>query len=222
VAAGCALTGRSAAGATTSGNPLIGDCLALAGALLDTFYYVGAKRIRMLLPLPFFFFCLFAMGAVLLSLGLSLCGQAEWSTDAEHGIFGWLDSQWLWLQLVIFVVGEVGATINFVVVLRYVDALVVTVFLLMQPAAASLLEVLTIGLSAIPSAANLTASTAMLGGVGLLVYTSQTAREEIQSDAVLTKVERRGGDPMSPSAESPGTSPVFEEGDGKRRDAAWR
>jgi drug/metabolite transporter (DMT)-like permease len=38
---------------------MVGDALALLAALLDTFYYIGAKRLRLRLPLPIFFCALF-------------------------------------------------------------------------------------------------------------------------------------------------------------------
>jgi len=172
------------------GVALLGDSLALLAALCDTAYYVGAKRLRMELPLLLFFWLLFASGALVLALLLLACGQAELSADGGAGIFGWLHPSRLPMQLALFAVGDAGGTINFVAVLQYFDPLVVTVFLLMQPVAATAYEVFSRGADALPGPAKSIGSLMVLCGVLVLVVSSSGEKtEHVEASEVLTELE---------------------------------
>lgn len=143
-------------------RPLLGDALAVAGALLTAFYLLVGRRLRPRLSLWSYVVPVYAVAAVLTGLYLAVSGTPAMGF-----------SPLTWACFAGLAVGPMlmGHT-SFNWALEHVRAYVVSVVLLLEPLGATLLAVALLGAGEVPG------WTTVAGGVGVLlgVWLSLRAR----------------------------------------------
>ena len=117
-------------------DPVLGDLVALLGAMGGVVYILLAKQLRPCIDLVVFMFCLVSIGAFCVFLVLCVSGT-EWSFSSHpnHGLYGWITPVPNRLPVELFLViicNGLGAT-GYIAVMKYFDPLVVSVVMLMEP-----------------------------------------------------------------------------------------
>jgi drug/metabolite transporter (DMT)-like permease len=139
-------------------DSLLGDLLALAGALFATGYFLAGRRLRVKLSLLPYIFVVYGTAAVLVDL-LALLQPAQ--------LFAFAPSGYLWLILLALVPQLVGhSTFNWA--LRHASATLATVPVLGEPVGATLLAALILG--QIPGPLTLAGGLLVLAGIFLVTY----------------------------------------------------
>lgn len=153
--AGAAMVGWGDIGGGT--RPLLGDGLALGGALLTALYFVVGRRLRPRLGLWSYVVPVYAVAAGLTGLFLWLRGTP---------VLGW--SALTWGCFAGLAIGPMlmGHT-SFNWALEHVRAYVVSVVLLLEPIGATLLAVAILGGEEVPGWTTVAGGTAVLAGVWL-------------------------------------------------------
>lgn len=147
------------------GRAVLGDLLALGGALGGAMYVLAGRRLRRDVPLLVYVGIVYAIAAVLLGGTMLLAGSP---------FAGFEPRVWLLLGLMALVPHLVGHTIvNYL--LAHLEAVVVAVALLAEPVAASLLALAI--LREVPLPTNVLGGAIVLAGV----YLAVTSRQEVTS-----------------------------------------
>eukprot|EP00965_Chrysotila_dentata_P015815 523630-Pleurochrysis_carterae.AAC.2 len=172
-----ALLGADEAASPSLGCMLLGDLLALLTAACDAAYYTFAKDVRNQLPLSVFFLALFLTGAIGLAVLSVLVGEVSFLA-APSQLTLWMNVHTNHFTLTLLTaLAEMGAMCNFVYVLTYVQPLIVTVVVLVQPVVATVQGV-ALGSLPVPSTPSIVASLALLSGVGMVAAGSTDSVEE--------------------------------------------
>ena len=147
-------------------RPLLGDGLALSGALLAALYFVAGRRLRPRLGLWSYVVPVYAVAAGLTGLFLAVRGTP---------FLGW--SPLTWGCLAGLAVGPMlmGHT-SFNWALEHVRAYVVSVVLLLEPIGATLLAVIVLGAEEAPGWTTVAGGSAVLLGVWLSLHARSRAR----------------------------------------------
>lgn len=147
-------------------RPLLGDALALAGALLTALYFVVGRRLRPRLSLWSYVVPVYAVAALVTGSYLWVTGEA---------VTGWSLSTWG-----CFVALAVGPMLmghtSFNWALEHVRAYVVSVVLLLEPIGATLLAVAVLGGEEVPGWTTVAGGAAVLLGVWLSLRARSRAR----------------------------------------------
>lgn len=146
------------------GPSTLGDMIALTGAFAGVAYLMSAKRVRPTLGVFVFMWALVTTVAVLVLVVLlwnrEALGILVSSTDATHGLFGWLHH--LGIEAYVVLVGSFAGTMGFVTALKYFDPLVVSVTMLTEPIVATIIGI-AIGVDQVPGPLT------FLGGLAVVV-----------------------------------------------------
>jgi drug/metabolite transporter (DMT)-like permease len=156
--AGAASGGAAAAGAPRAGAmPLLGESLALLGAVTVGLYYLAGRSLRQRLSLwPY----------VGLVYGACLVALAAMAWVNATPLWPFAAREWLLFAAIALGPMLIGHT-GFNWSLRYVPAYVVSLALLAEPVGASLLAWLLPGIGEVPSGAVLVGGAAVLVGLGV-------------------------------------------------------
>lgn len=157
-----AVTGAAAVGwgdLAGGPDPLLGDLLALSGAVLTALYFVLGRRLRGRLGLWSYVVPVYAVAAV--AAGLFVAGSG--------GPFaGWGLPTWGFLAAMALGPMLMGHT-SFNWALEHVRAYVVSVVVLLEPVGATLLAVLVLGRGEVPGPVTVAGGAAVLAGVWLSI-----------------------------------------------------
>lgn len=170
------------------GPSTLGDMVAFAGAFAGVGYLLSAKRVRPHMGVFVFMWALVTTVAVLVLLVLLWDGSTAphiraMSTDATHGLFGWVHH--LGIEAYVVLVGSFAGTMGFVTSLRYFDPLVVSVTMLTEPVVATIIGI-SIGVDELPGPLTFLGGAAVLTGCSLvLLATHKTCTRVDVSDALV-------------------------------------
>lgn len=183
----CAAELRAPSDATQARNPLVGVIVGAVGGVGGALYVSAAKRAKAVPPTRLLLFA--NAGAVLFTF-LIVLGQSRDSVrkplDPEHGIFGWsargnrADS--IFLSLVVDGVGILGVLLA----LRFVDPLVVTVSLQLEPIMAAVVDAV-VGVGTLSSMSRTTyiGSSIVLTSCAIVVSTNAKSKDDIDASEAL-------------------------------------
>ena len=130
--AGGVVIGVSDAGDTTASNPLLGDLLALAGALMAASYILIGRRLRKKMTLVSYTFLVYGTAAVMLVIFMLAGGYSP---------FGYPAVTYLWFVLLALIPQLLGhSSINWA--LGYLSAASVSTILLGEPIGSTILAVI--------------------------------------------------------------------------------
>lgn len=163
-------------------RPVLGDALALSGALLAALYFVVGRRLRPRLSLWSYVVPVYAVAALVTGLYLWIAGEA---------ILGW--SLPTWACFAALAVGPMlmGHT-SFNWALGHVRAYVVSVVLLLEPIGATLLAVVVLGGEEVPGWTTAAGGAGVLLGVWLSLRARSRARRVGAGDPVGRVVDPAG------------------------------
>lgn len=157
---GSSIVGLNAFGSGTA--PLLGDALALAGAICAAGYMLIGRTLRPRLSLLTYIFVVYGMAAIVLLLIALLNRQPL--LGFEPRVYGWF----LYLALGPQLIGH--SSLNWA--LRYLSAAYVTVAMLSEPVGSSLLAFLL--LREAPTAYEIVGGVLILGGIALASRAERT------------------------------------------------
>ena len=126
---GGVIVGLSDSGESAASNPLLGDALALAGAVMGASYVILGRRLRSRMSLVSYTFMVYGMAAVLLVALMLAAGQTP---------FGYPTQAYLWFALLALVPQLLGHS-SFNWALRYLSAAYVSTVLLGEPVGSTIL-----------------------------------------------------------------------------------
>lgn len=162
-------------------DPLLGDALAVAGAVLTALYFVVGRRLRSRLGVWSYVVPVYAVAAL-------VTGAASLATGAP--LAGWDAPTWGYLAALAVGPMLLGHT-SFNWALEHVRAYVVSVVILLEPLGATLLAVLVLGGGEIPSWPTVAGGSGVLAGVWLSLRARRRRRDELGRAAGAT--DRSGG-----------------------------
>lgn len=169
----------------------LGDMIAFAGAFAGVAYLMSAKQVRHTMDVFVFMWMLVTTVAVLVLLVLlwdhEALGSSNFlSTDATHGLFGWVHH--IGIEAYVVLVGSFAGTMGFVTSLKYFDPLVVSVTMLTEPVVATVIGI-CIGVDELPGLLTFLGGCAVLTGCALVILASHktSARVDV-SDALVVPV----------------------------------
>lgn len=172
----------------------LGDMIAFAGAFAGVAYLMSAKRVRPTMDVFVFMWTLVTAVAVLVLVVLvlsdheTLGGSHEsfLSTDATHGLFGWVHH--VGIEVYVVLVGSFAGTMGFVTSLKYFDPLVVSVTMLTEPVVATAIGI-CIGVDELPGPLTFLGGCAVLTGCALVMLASHktSARVDVSDALVVPK-----------------------------------
>jgi len=158
-------------------RPILGDGLALAGALMAAGYFLLGRRLRPTLSLRAYVFLSYGMAALLLMLSLPAAGLK---------VAGYLPSAYLWILLLAMIPQLLGHT-SFNWALRYLSAGFVTIAVLGEPIGATLLAYLF--LDETPGALKLAGAALILAGI---LVASRAEWQSLRSEETDEASPRKG------------------------------
>ncbi|KAG9402445.1 hypothetical protein AC1031_007058 [Aphanomyces cochlioides] len=171
---------------SATGPSLKGDFVAFLGAIGAAIYLTNAKAVRSQPGMNFMVFMWLHMCsvAVILLLILLLLGETiTLSADPMIGLFGWLDSTRLPLELYLVGVCDFVGGMGYIRVLKYFEPIVVSIVMLMEPVLASLLGI-AVGVSNMPGIMTLVGSFVVIIGTAMVIKSSTKRRPEPIIDIV--------------------------------------
>jgi drug/metabolite transporter (DMT)-like permease len=130
--AGGIIVGLSDSGESIARNPLLGDALALAGAMMGAGYIILGRQLRKQMSLLSYTFVVYGMAAVVLVVCMLAAGQAP---------FGYPAQTYLWFALLALVPQLLGHS-SFNWALRYLSAAYVSTVLLGEPVGSTILALI--------------------------------------------------------------------------------
>lgn len=183
----CAAELNAASNATQTKNPLVGVIIGAVGGLGGALYVSAAKRAKAVPPTRLLLFA--NAGAVLFTF-LIVLGQSRDSVrkpvDREQGIFGWMAAgnrtKSIFLSLIVDGVGILGVLLA----LRFVDPLVVTVSLQLEPIMAAIVDSF-VGVGTLSSMSRTTyiGSSIVLTSCAIVVTTNAKSKDDIDATEAL-------------------------------------
>lgn len=142
------------------GRAIVGDALALAGALFVSVYYVIGRRLRPQMDLWWYIFLVYGMAALVLVLAMGVLPGVP--------LTGFPRRDWLIFAALAAGPMMLGHTaVNYA--LRYVRAYVANIALLMEPIGATLIAWLLPGIAEVPGPQTLAGGALILGGIAITV-----------------------------------------------------
>lgn len=161
---------------------LLGDLVAALGSVFGAVYFVCAKETRPTLNISIFAVICHAINLPLCIaftyLDASLYPQSPWPTwdrDPSSGMFGWMTAQQLPSEAIISLVSTIMGTTGYVLVMRYVQPLAISVVTLLEPVIATAIGIAA-GIDTFPGGLTI------FGAITLLVGTIMVLRCERGSE----------------------------------------
>lgn len=145
---------------------LIGDALALAGALFVSIYYVIGRRLRAQIELWWYIFIIYGIAAGVLTLATIIAPGASLTGHAQRD---WL--VFLALAAGPMMLGHTG--VNYA--LRYVRAYIANLAVLCEPIGATLLAWLLPAIAEVPGPQTIIGGAMILGGIAVTVRSPRRA-----------------------------------------------
>lgn len=172
---GSAIIGFSDSGGGSGANPLLGDVLALLGAVTVSGYFLVGRNLRNHLSLLPYIWLVYSAAAVIMLIAMTLAGYSLWGLDGR-----------VYLLLLGLALGPqlLGHT-AFNWAIKYLSATIVTVAILGEPIASALLAIFLLNQPV--------QALQIVGGAVLLL-----------GIAVATLAERRAQQPVAQIAEAEG------------------
>lgn len=142
------------------GRAIVGDGLALAGALFVSVYYVIGRRLRPQMDLWWYIFVIYGLAAVVLVAGIGLLPGVP--------LTGFPQRDWLIFTALAAGPMMLGHTaVNYA--LRYVRAYIANIALLMEPIGATLIAWLLPAIAEVPGPQTVLGGALILGGLAVTV-----------------------------------------------------
>ena len=142
------------------GRAIVGDALALTGALFVSVYYVVGRRLRPQMDLWWYIFLVYGMAAVVLVLAIGMVPGVP--------LTGFPRRDWLIFAALAAGPMMLGHTaVNYA--LRYVRAYVANIALLMEPIGATLIAWLLPAIAEVPGPQTVVGGALILGGIAITV-----------------------------------------------------
>ncbi len=148
-------------------DPLLGDLLAVAGALLTALYFVVGRRLRSRLGVWSYVVPVYAVAALVAGASAAAAGLP---------LSGWDPPTWGYLAALAVGPMLLGHT-SFNWALEHVRAYVVSVVILLEPLGATLLAMLVLGSGEVPGDSTVVGGAAVLAGVWLSLRARRRAAE---------------------------------------------
>ena len=150
---GGGIVGLSDSGESAASNPLLGDALALVGAVMGASYVILGRRLRSRMSLVSYTFMVYGMAAVVLVALMLAAGQTP---------FGYPAQAYLWFALLALVPQLLGHS-SFNWALRYLSAAYVSTLLLGEPVGSTILALVL--LNETPGLLKLAGAVLILAGI---------------------------------------------------------
>jgi drug/metabolite transporter (DMT)-like permease len=122
---------------------LLGDSLALLGAVTVVGYIVCGRILRAWMPIFLYAFPVTLVGAILL-LPASMLVETDFST---YGVFGWVDGAFFWWFLALALIAGLLGHTGLNTCLKYVSPLVISACVTLEPVIGSLIGFVVFGTS---------------------------------------------------------------------------
>lgn len=172
---------------TSSANPLIGVIIGALGGFGGAIYFKAAKHAKGVTPLRLLLFS--NAGACFFSFAVSYHGGARGLYDPEHGFLGWIEPSnrinCLRLSLIVDCVGMLGVLLA----LRFVDPLIVTVSLQLEPVLAAVLDSIAgVGTLSSMNLATIVGSIIVFSGCAIVVSSNSSSKDDIDASEALEPV----------------------------------
>lgn len=149
------------------GGAIVGDALALAGALFVSVYYVIGRRLRPQMDLWWYIFLIYGMAAVVLVVGIALMPGVP--------LTGFPQRDWLIFGALAAGPMMLGHTaVNYA--LRYVRAYIANIALLMEPIGATLIAWLLPAIAEVPGPQTVVGGALILSGIAVTVLKRRPPR----------------------------------------------
>ncbi|KAG9413099.1 hypothetical protein AC1031_016121 [Aphanomyces cochlioides] len=199
---GSAITAMDDSTSTNLHAPTLGgDIGAFIGAFGAVLYLFHAKTIQARLDNIFvFMWCHSFTVSILLIASMWFFGEPfELSFDPAVGLFGWATPGWTRWPLELYLVGicDFVGGLGYVRVMQYVEPIVVSITMLMEPLMATFLGIL-VGISSIPGPLTLIGSSIVIAGTVMVVSVKtkspkddEDEEDKLHRDALPTLQPRR-------------------------------
>lgn len=186
-------------------DPLVGVAVGLVGGVGGAFYVSAAKHAKHVPPTQLL--CLANTGAAILSLA-AVALQSSTSVlrpfDPDAGVLGWIAPNnridCIFLSIVVDGVGVCGL----ICALRYVDAIVVSVAILLEPVLASLIDSAAgVGTLAAMTPSTYLGSFVLFVGCAIVATSSTSSKDDVDATDALEPVGRPEHDKEPPMEREP-------------------
>jgi len=179
-----------------SASPMVGNLVAFLGSFGAVGYLLCNQELRPLMPAPVQFGLINAVGAlyVLPLVALGAEGVKAPLDASREGVFGWLRAEpdRLGVAAYIACVADGMGAMGWVLALKYMSPLTISVVILIMPIAATI-EGVAAGLRGLPSLLGALGSLTLLTGtLGVVLASSGSKEETIDATEALTDVKRAG------------------------------
>lgn len=176
---------------TIGSGVMIGNLLAFVSSITVAMYLVSAKNLRPKIDLFLFMFLIFSLASVFLLAYIIFSGQpCEFSSDEEVGIFGWISlrKDRLWLELYIAVICNGVGTTGYVAIMKYFDAVVVSMVMLMEPVIA-LFQGIAVGVATFPGLTTWLGNAVVVSGSVMVIWSGSKKTETVDATDALHQTD---------------------------------
>ena len=170
---------------------MIGNLLAVFSSIGTSIYLTAAKNLRPRIDLFLFMFLIFVLASVFQLAYIIFSGQSyELSTDDEVGIFGWMSlrTDRFFLELYIAVVCNGVGTAGYIAIMKYFDAVVVSMVMLMEPVIA-LFQGMAVGVATIPGWMTWLGNAVVVSGSLIVIWSGSKKTETVDATDALHQTE---------------------------------
>ncbi|OQR87862.1 Drug/Metabolite Transporter (DMT) Superfamily [Thraustotheca clavata] len=155
-----------------------GDVVALIGAVGGVFYLLSAKKLRAEIDVFLFMTLLFVV-TLFLHFPVFYLLNIEtkfWSMDRNIGLFGWLKSDRIGIEMYLVFVCTIIGTMGYISVMKYFDPIVVSVVMLLEPVLATAMGVI-VGVDSIPGILTWIGGVLVIAGTCLVILAANKKTE---------------------------------------------
>ena len=166
---------------------LWGDMIALLGSFAAATFIVKGKQVRDKVPLYVYLWPLMLATNVGLIL-LSINSEGSDLSFTDNGVFGWMTSERILVGLYLGGVTGLMGTAGYIVCMKFVPGVSISVFMMLEPLAGSIMGVI-LGVTAMPDLYTLVGGTILIGGAILVILYTRDSSEEIDVTEYVGEVD---------------------------------
>ncbi|KAK9828627.1 hypothetical protein WJX72_001179 [[Myrmecia] bisecta] len=177
-------------------SPLAGDLAALIGAAFGALSILAIKicRVRLHVLLLTVLVYVASLPLFLMLACLADPHAPTWGRNPATGLLGWVTGEQIGAEVIVALVATIGGSMGYMVVLRHLDGLVISVTMLVEPLIANMLGV-ALGLDSWPSGITLLGGSVVIGAT-LLVITGSRRRSLVVCQTPKGQLNSCRGPPL--------------------------